>query len=146
MIVLTLTDWPIRNGSIQESGLFYIFQIIRSYLQSKHIDRIGLHLHTKDMLFYMLLNTKTLIILLHLDDSRKKNIEGYILYETGICEKWRENKVLSTQQSPVGVKSKKNDDTSNGIINQRDKSHVGEKVLVLSRRDKGGGVKRCLAQ
>lgn len=91
MIVLTLTDWPIINGSIQESGLFYIFQIIRSYLQSKHIYRIGLHLHTKDMLFYMLLNTKTLIILLHLDDSRK----------------WRENKVLSTQQSPVGVKSKK---------------------------------------
>lgn len=107
MIVLTLTDWPIINGSIQESGLFYIFQIIRSYLQSKHIDRIGLHLYTKDMLFYMLLNTKTLIILLHLDDSRRKNIEGCILYETGICEKWRENKVLSTQQSPVGVKSKK---------------------------------------
>lgn len=79
MIVLTLTDWPIINGSIQESGLFYIFQIIRSYLQSKHIDRIGLHLHTKDMLFYMLLNTKTLIILLHLDDSRRKNIDIFCM-------------------------------------------------------------------
>lgn len=43
-------------------------------------------------------------------------------------------------------KVKNNDVTSNGIMNHRDKSHGGEKVLVLSRRDKGGGVKRCLAQ
>lgn len=48
MSLLTFTDWPIIKGSFQVSGLFYIFQIIRSYLQSKNNEDegIGIHLYT----------------------------------------------------------------------------------------------------
>lgn len=68
------------------------------------------------------------------------------MHETGISKTLGKIKNYQLNSRRYEWKVKNNDVTSNGIMNHRDKSHGGEKVLVLSRRDKGGGVKRCLAQ
>lgn len=78
--------------------------------------------------------------------TANKFIKGCILHETGISKTWGKIKNYQLNSRRYEWKVKNNDVTSNGIMNHRDKGHVGEKVLVLSRRDKGGGVKRCLAQ
>lgn len=128
------------------SSYFIFFLIIRSYLQNKHKKT---NRHPFIYYRYVIRFAREYWNIDNSFASRRftanKFIKGCILHETGINKTWgKMNYQLNSRRYEWKVKN--NDVTSNGIMNHRDKSHGGEKVLVLSRRDKGGGVKRCLAQ
>lgn len=82
--------------------LFYIF-LNYSILFAKQTQkkRIGIHLYTIDMLFDLLVNTETSIILLHLDDSRRIIYKRMHFARDRNKQNLRKNKELSTQQSPL---------------------------------------------
>lgn len=82
--------------------LFYIF-LNHSILFAKQTQkkRIGIQLYTIDMLFDLLVNTETSIILLHLDDSRRIIYKRMHFARDRNKQNLRKNKELSTQQSPL---------------------------------------------
>lgn len=83
--------------------LFYIFlnYSILFAKQTQKKKRIGIHLYTIDMLFDLLVNTETSIILLHLDDSRRIIYKRMHFARDRNKQNLTKNKELSTQQSPL---------------------------------------------